>query len=157
MNPFMKFFWYQLFYHFFRLCHFFFLVPNFPSILFTSIVLSFFGFFFFSFSLFYSFSSCFLPSSSFFSSSFCFYHPNFPYFRIVASKPQHFQNHTPLLTSNYIDLHLLPIFLIVSIYLHYILNRSLLIKGTIHISYIYQSFNFLQLKSLLPCKLWTHD
>ena len=75
------------------------------------------------------------------------YHPI--NFRIVAYKLQYFQNHTLLLTINYIDFHSLPMFLIINIYLHHILNRFLLIKETIHIPYIYRSFYFLQFKPLL--------
>ena len=66
INLLMKAFWYQFLYLLFQLCHFFFLIPNFPFFcyllyLYYSFFLQF--FFFFSFS-FCSFSSYFLPSSS---------------------------------------------------------------------------------------------
>ena len=74
-------------------------------------------------------------------------------FRIVANKPWHSQNQTLFLTTNYINFCPLPMFLVINIHLYCILNKFLLVKGTIHILNIYQSFYLFQLQPLLSCKL----
>ena len=51
----------------------------------------------------------------------------------------------------------LPMFLVINIHLYYMLNGSLLVEETVHLSYIYRSFYFFQLKSLLFSKLQTYD
>ena len=61
-----------------------------------------------------------------------------------------FLNYTPLLPSNYIYLHSLPVSLIININFYHMLNRSFLIEETI---YIYWSFYFFQFKPLLSYKL----
>jgi len=67
-----------------------------------------------------------------------------------VSKPWYPQNHTLLLTTNYIYLCSLPVPLVVDIYLHHIFNRSFLVEEAIHIPHIYWSFYFF---SLNPCFL----
>ena len=64
------------------------------AILFSSIVLSLFSFFFFCFS---AFSSLFFPASSFASSSFCFCHHSFPCFGLHCFP--HSSEHLVILTS----------------------------------------------------------
>ena len=71
-------------------------------------------------------------------------------FRIVAYQLWYSQDYTLLLTTNEIYLCSLPVFFIEYIYLYSILDQSLLVEHSIHISHVYGSFNFLQLKFLLP-------
>ena len=77
INPLVEYLRNQFLGLFFRFCHFFFFILNFPPLatFFISIIHSFFGFFFLISFILCSFSLC------FYLSSFCFYHHCFPYFR----------------------------------------------------------------------------
>ena len=127
---------------------------------FTSIILSFFDFFFFSLfflflllTFFFSFLFFlllltlqffllwFLLLSILFWTPCYFYLPcSLVNFKIVARKPQYFQNHTSILTTDHINCCSFPMSPIIDIYLHYMLNRFFLVKETVH---IYESFYFL--------------
>ena len=107
----------------------------------TSIILSTFGFFFFFLFLLFLFLLLFFLLFSFFFFLFfllwffllwspllltLFWEPCYFYFscslvdlRIVVCKPWHFQNYFLLLSSNHVNLHSLPVFLIIDIDLHY--------------------------------------
>ena len=143
------------------------LSPPYPRSLIFSYLLHFYYpllFWFFSSFFFYSFSSYFFLSSFLFfllfflSQLFLFWSLLFFTFlqtschihlfcylvnpRTMASELWNFQNYTPLLFSNYINLHSFSMFLIININLYCILNRSLLVEETIHIPYICRSFYY---------------
>ena len=155
----MKFFRHQIFYLFFRLHCFLFLILNFPFLsyfpsfyypLLFCLLLFFLSFFIFLFLL-LSFSSFFflfllpwfllLRSSLSFTLLWTSHNLHFSHslvdLRIIAYKPWHLQDYTSLLFPNHINLYSLPIPLVVDIHFYCMLNRSLLVKRTIHISYIY--------------------
>ena len=138
---------------FFRFCYFFLFLPNFPFlcyfIYFYYLLLLLFSllFHFFSLSIFAILTLLWsLLLTILFWAPYHLYLSYSPVdFKIVMSQLQHFQNYTLLLFFNHVNFCFLSISLVINIHFYHMLNRFLLVKGIIYISYIYWSSIFFNL------------